>query len=257
MSEWIGMAGLADFEQELPQEKPIAEPTPEVETPAEPIKPTVTDMGQDDTIEMQSPLGTQLDIRVITTAYNDNCGSYCPVYVASKPEGGKIFSAYISEQILDLDCYIDLIDTLFSAGPEDDYYIYIDSPGGFVSSGSIIASAIHHSRANVYTIARGLCASAAALIHNSAKPGHAKMANMSMLMIHMSSHGDMGLSTRIATNAENQVRYVNENLLKQARDLGYITPEELTRIQGGDEIFITAKQFRERVAASQSNNQGE
>ena len=76
-------------------------------------------------------------------------------------------------------------------------------------------------------------------------------------MFHMSSHGDMGLSTRIATNAENQVRYVNENLLKQARDLGYITPEELARIQGGDEIFITAKQFRERVAASQSNNQGE
>lgn len=188
-----------------------------------------------------------LSLQSVSAAYIDKTNAYCPVYVDKKPAGGRLFTAYINSTIQDIDQYIDLIDTLLTATAEDTYLIYIDSPGGYVSSGSIVSSAIDQSKAEVFTIARGLCASAACLIHNSAKKGHALVQDCGVLMIHMSSHDDSGVSTQIAARAADQVRYVNENLLKQALDMGYITQEELASIQNGGEIFISSDEFAKRT----------
>ena len=67
---------------------------------------------------------------------------------------------------------------------------------------------------------------------------------MGVIMIHMSSHSDEGVSTFIADRANNQVRYVNENLLATALERGYINAEQLATIQDGNEIFISAEEFR-------------
>ena len=171
----------------------------------------------------------------------------CPVFVDVREDGSKIFTTYISGAIADFTNYVDLVDTLLTAGPNDIYYVMLDSPGGEISCGSVIASAIWKSQAKVITIARGLCASAAALIHAAVKPGNSYVSDMGILMIHMSSHVDKGVSTKILTNAQQQVRYVNENLLKPAVEMGYVTADELNAIQNGAQIFITAQQFRERV----------
>ena len=179
---------------------------------------------------------------------------YCAVKVTRQSDGSKVVSAYLHDEILDVDEYVQLIDELFTATPKDRIYIYIDSPGGYISAGSIISSAISESKGEVYTIARGLCASAACLIHNAAKPGHATVADMGVLMIHMSSHMDAGTSSLIAKRAADQVRYVNETLLSQAVAMGYLTENELQSIQTGNEIFISAKDFRGRIAAKQQGN---
>ena len=199
----------------------------------------------------------RLDIREVSAgAVVDGRGQpYCPVFIAPKADGGRTFTAYIQDEIMDVDDYVDLIDTLITATEKDDYYIYIDSPGGRISAGSIISSVIHHSRANVYTVARGLCASAACLIHNAAKAGHAIVDDMGVLMIHMSLHGDTGCSTLIQKRAADQVRYVNTNLLKQALDMGYLLPDELASIQNGNEIFISKKDFDARLAAKQDHTE--
>lgn len=203
---------------------------------------------------------TKLGLNTVTVAWVEKESQvfYCPVYAEMTENGSRRFMAYITGPVDDVDRYIDLIDTLLVANPGDTYYIFIDSPGGRVSAGSIIASAIHHSKAEVYTVARGLCASAAALIHNAAKPGHALVGDMAVLMIHMSSHADIGVSTFVEERAANQVRYVNENLLATALEMGYITAEELASIQNGEEIFITAKEFRDRVNGQKQevNNDG-
>ena len=194
---------------------------------------------------------TNLGLQSVTIAWDNNPEinpKYCPVYVEQSATGdGRRFMAYITGEINDVDAYIDLIDTLLSATAKDSYYIFIDSPGGRISAGSIIASAIHHCQAEVFTVARGLCASAAALIHNAARPGHALVGDMAVLMIHMSSHMDVGVSTFIQERAANQVRYVNENLLAKALEMGYITAEELAGIQNGEEVFISAEEFRDRI----------
>ena len=176
---------------------------------------------------------------------------YCAIKTNRTKDGHKEVSAYLHDEILDVDEYVQLIDELFTATPDDRIYIYIDSPGGFVSAGSIISSAIASCKGEVYTVARGLCASAACLIHNSAKPGHAIVADMGVLMIHMSSHMDAGTSSLIAKRAADQTRYVNETLLSQAVEMGYLSGDELQSLQTGNEIFISAKDFRERTAAKQ------
>lgn len=176
---------------------------------------------------------------------------YCPVFADQGPNGGRIFQVYITGTVEDVDNYIDVIDTLLTANEKDTFYIYEDSPGGYVASGGIIASAIHHSKAKVYTVARGLCASSAALIHSAAKPGFAKVMPFAVMMYHMSSHFAMGVSTNIATEAIDQVRYVNECLLNKAKDDGHITQEEFDKIQHGEEIFLPAKEFLRRTSQSQ------
>ena len=190
--------------------------------------------------------------RRITGLVMDGRGQpYCPIFAKPKANGtGRHITAYLVSEILDVDEYVDLIDCLFTATEDDDIFIYIDSPGGYISAGSIISSAIHHSHANVYTVARGLCASAACLIHNSAKEGHAIVEDMGVLMIHMSLHGDSGVSSLIAKRASDQVRYVNETLLSQAVEMGYLLPNELDQIQNGKEIYISSKDFKARIEAN-------
>lgn len=175
---------------------------------------------------------------------------YCPVYCQKKPDGnGRIFVSYLNGTIEDVDDYVDLIDSLLMATENDTYFIFEDSPGGLVASGGIISSAIHHSKADVYTVARGLCASAAALIHSAAKPGHSLVSSFAVIMYHMSMHYDSGSSNLLKMRAENQVRYVNECLLNKAVADGSILPEELEKIQNGEEIFLTAAQYIERTKA--------
>lgn len=177
---------------------------------------------------------------------------YCQMVVRANEDGSKVAKAYLQDEILDVDEYVELIDFLLTATEQDKAYLYIDSPGGHISAGSIISSAIAVCRGEVYTVARGLCASAACLIHNAAKPGHAIVDPMGVLMIHFSSHMDAGLSSQIMQRAADQSRYVQETLLSQALELGYLLPAEMESIKTGAEIFISAKDFAARLEAKQN-----
>lgn len=172
--------------------------------------------------------------------------AYCPIDAYENTEGGKTYHAYIIGEVSVLPCYTALIDTLVNMTENDKAIIYIDSPGGYVSTGAIISSAIHHCRGEVYTSARGFCASAAALIHSSAKKECELASDFSVLMYHMSAGADRGYTTLVANRAKCMTRYVNECLLKKTRDEGHITDTEFERIQNGDEIYITGVEFKKR-----------
>ena len=117
-----------------------------------------------------------------------------------------------------------------------------------IAAGGLIASAVDYSKAKVRTIARGLCASAAALIHSAAKPGNACVTPFAMMLYHMSSHGDVGTSTIVEARAHNQVKYVNETLLNKALADGHITEEEFARIQTGEDIIISGEEWLRRTS---------
>ena len=173
---------------------------------------------------------------------------YCPVYAEKTQDGGRKFTAYVTGAINDVDDYVDLIDTLLTARENDSYTIYIDSPGGMIAAGGIISSAIHHSRADVRTQACGICASAGALIHSSAKKEKATCTPFALMMYHMSSHWDGGYSTKVMERAQNQIRYVNECLLNKALDDGHITQDDFEQIQNGKDIFVPATKFSRCIA---------
>ena len=173
--------------------------------------------------------------------------NYCPVYCQEFTDGHREYSAYLTGPVEDVNEYFDLIDILLASTENDIITIYIDSPGGMIASGGLIASAIDGSRATVKTVARGLCASAAALIHSAAKPGNATVEPFAMMLYHMSSHYDSGTSTAIRERAANQVNYVNETLLSKALADGHITQDEFDRIQTGVDIMIDGREWNRRV----------
>lgn len=172
--------------------------------------------------------------------------NYCPVF-CEKQDNGLLFTAYISGPITEVNNYADLLDVLLTAENTDTIVIYIDSPGGMIASGGLIASAIHHCKGTVKTVARGLCASAAALIHSAAKPENTSVSPMAVMLYHMSSHSDMGVSTGISARAKNQVKYVNETLLVKAKEDGHITDAEYARIQAGEDIIVPADEWNKRT----------
>ena len=179
--------------------------------------------------------------------------AYCPVFKVGVTNDGVSYVAYISGQITETDNYIALIDTLMTMNEHDFITIYIDSPGGYVSSGGLIASAIDSCKGTVKTIARGLCASAAALIHSSAKRENITVTPFAVMLYHMSSHADFGVSTRIEQSAAKQVEYVNSTLLSKALEDGHITQEEFAKIQTGEDIIIPAAEWIKRTSNGGSN----
>ena len=116
-----------------------------------------------------------------------------------------------------------------------------------ISAGGAIASAIDICQAEVYAVVRGLCASAAALIMSSVKKGNIQVSPFAVVMLHGSSHSDIGPSVKIAEHAQNQVRYVNEILLAKALEDGQLTQEELGKINNGEEIFMSASEFTQKI----------
>lgn len=213
-------------------------------------KPTMEDFTEQQPT-MVSPVDSDLCIREYAEPSRQG-KAYCPVYKVGRLNDGICYTAYISGQISETDNYIALIETLLTMNEHDCISIYIDSPGGYVSSGGLIASAIDSCKGTVKTIARGLCASAAALIHSSAKKEHISVTPFAVMLYHMSSHADMGVSTKIEQAAAKQVKYVNSTLLSKALAEGHITQDEFDRIQTGENIIIPAKDWIARTS-----NQGD
>lgn len=68
------------------------------------------------------------------------------------------------------------------------------------------------------------------------------------MLYHMSSHSDMGVSTRIEQSAAKQVEYVNSTLLSKALEDGHITQEEFAKIQTGEDIIVPAAEWIKRTS---------
>ena len=86
----------------------------------------------------------------------------------------------------------------------DDIYIYINSPGGSVTSGFAIYDTINYVKSNVITIGIGMCASTAAFILSS---GNTRCAlKNTEIMIHQPLGGAQGQATEIQIVAERIIK---------------------------------------------------
>jgi ATP-dependent Clp protease protease subunit len=81
--------------------------------------------------------------------------------------------------------------------PERDIYIYINSPGGVVSSGLAIYDTMQYISCDVSTICMGQAASMAAVILASGAKGKRSMLPHARVMIHQPSGGSQGQASNI------------------------------------------------------------
>ena len=107
---------------------------------------------------------------------------------------------YIHGEIGDSDEYVDLLDTLYTAGETDIIMIHLNTPGGYLNTAVEIIHAIAQCKATVITCADGQVASAGSLIFFA---GHTFLiGEFCEVMLHDGSGGNIGKINENLKSAE-------------------------------------------------------
>ena len=147
-----------------------------------------------------------------------------------------IYSRLLKENIIFLGGPIDdhvaniiIAQLLFlqSEDPKKDINIYINSPGGSVTSTLAIVDTMNHIKNNVSTTCVGIAASGAALILSSGEKGKRFALPNSEVMIHQPLGGAEGQATDIEISAKHIIK-MRENLNKL---LAKNTGQPISRIE--------------------------
>src|SRR6478752_7192169 len=137
-----------------------------------------------------------------------------PPYIIERSSRGErtydIFSRLLMDRIVFLGAPINddvaniiIAQLLFleADNAERDIYLYINSPGGVVSSGMAIYDTIQFLRAPVNTICMGLVASMGSFLLAAGRPGKRSALPHSRIMIHQPSGGTQGTASDIEIQA--------------------------------------------------------
>lgn len=100
---------------------------------------------------------------------------------------------------------------LESENPEQDIYLYINSPGGSITAGMAIYDTIQHIRPDVCTICFGLAASMGAFLLSAGTTGKRMALPNSRIMIHQPLGGAQGQAVDIEIRAK-EILYLKNNL---------------------------------------------
>ena len=144
--------------------------------------------------------------------------SFVPVVIEQSSRGERsfdIFSRLLRERIIFLGTQIDdmvanlvvaQLLLLDSENPEKDIMLYINSPGGSVTSGFAIYDTMQHIRADVSTICLGQAASMGAFLLSSGTKGKRMALPHSRVLIHQPLGGAQGQATDIEIQAQEILR---------------------------------------------------
>ena len=145
-----------------------------------------------------------------------------PMVIEQTPNGERAFDIYsrlLKERIIFMGDPIDdrvasviIAQLLFleAEDPEKDIFMYINSPGGIITSGFAILDTMNYIKPDVSTICMGQAASMGALILSAGKKGKRSALQNSRIMIHQPMGGVQGQASDIEIHA-------NEILLLRGR----------------------------------------
>jgi len=178
-----------------------------------------------------------------------------PIVVEQTPRGERsydIYSRLLKDRIIFLGTEIDdsianivIAQLLFleAADPDKDIYIYINSPGGSVSSTIAIYDTIQYIRSDVSTICIGMAASGAALILTSGAKGKRFALPNSRIMMHQPLGGVQGQVTDIEIQAR-ELKRIKDTINKL---LTHHTGQKLEKVEKDTDrdFYMTAQESKE------------
>ncbi len=124
---------------------------------------------------------------------------------------GEAIDEWVSQLIIAQLLYLEAED------PEKDIYLYINSPGGYVTAGLAIYDTMQYIRANVSTICLGQAASMGALLLCAGSKGKRFALPYARILIHQPLGGARGQATDIEIQAKEILKIreiINEILVK-------------------------------------------
>ena len=178
-----------------------------------------------------------------------------PIVVEQTPRGERsydIYSRLLKDRIIFLGTEIDdataniiIAQLLFleATDPDKDVYIYINSPGGSVSSTIAIYDTIQYIKSDVSTICIGMAASGAALILASGAKGKRFALPNSRIMVHQPLGGAQGQVTDIEIQTR-ELKRIKDSINKI---LTYHTGQKLEKIEKDTErdFYMTSQESKE------------
>ena len=147
--------------------------------------------------------------------------NYVPNILEKNSNGERIYDLYsrlledriifLSGEIDDNNANIIISELLYlDAKNNDDIFIYINSPGGSITSGMAIYDTMNYIKSDVNTICIGMAASMAAFLLSSGKLGKRFILPNAEVMIHQPLGGAQGQATEIKIAAERILKLKNK-----------------------------------------------
>ena len=148
-----------------------------------------------------------------------------PMVVEQSPQGERaydIYSRLLKERIIFLGSPIDdhisslvIAQLLFleADDPEKEIFMYINSPGGVITSGFGILDTMNYIKPDICTICMGQAASMAAVLLSSGTKGKRQALENSRVMIHQPLGGVQGQATDIEIHTK-EILYLRDKLNK-------------------------------------------
>lgn len=181
--------------------------------------------------------------------------SYLIPTVIEKTSSGEraydIYSRLLKENIIFLGGPIDdavastvIAQLLFlqSEDPKKDITLYINSPGGVITSGLAIIDTMNHIKNDVSTVCVGMAASMGAVILSAGAKGKRFALENSEVMIHQPSGGTEGQASDIEISA----RRIIKNRERLNKILAKNTGQPLSKIEkdGDRDFFMTSEESK-------------
>jgi len=187
--------------------------------------------------------------------YHSITNQLVPIVVEQTSRGERSYDIYsrllkdriifIGTQMEDHMANLIIAQMLFleSDEPDQDIYLYINSPGGHVSSGLAIYDTMQYIKPDVQTICLGQAASMGALLLAAGTKGKRFALPNSRLMIHQPSGGFQGQSTDIQIQAKEmgQMRERLDDIL--AKHTGQ--PKDKVRKDTERDNFMTGEEAKD------------
>jgi ATP-dependent Clp protease, protease subunit len=177
-----------------------------------------------------------------------------PMVVEQTPRGERAFDIYsrlLKERVVFVIGPIDdhmanliVAQLLFleSENPDKDIHLYINSPGGVITSGLSILDTMRFIKPDVSTMCLGQAASMGAVLLAAGAKGKRYALPHSRVMIHQPSGGTQGQATDIEIQAK-EILYMRERLNKVMADCTGQPVEKIARDVERD-LFMSADQAK-------------
>ena len=148
-----------------------------------------------------------------------------PMVVEQSPQGERaydIYSRLLKERIIFLGTQVDdhissliIAQLLFleADDPEKDIFMYINSPGGVITSGFGILDTMNYIKPKIITICMGQAASMAAILLGAGTKGKRMALENSRIMIHQPLGGVSGQATDIEIHTK-EILFLKDKLNK-------------------------------------------
>ncbi len=189
-----------------------------------------------------------------TPDHADIIGGLVPIVIEQSNRGERSFDIYsrlLRERIIfitggveDHMASVITAQLLFleSENPKKDIFMYINSPGGVVTSGLAIHDTMNYIRPEVSTVCIGQCASMGSFLLAAGQPGKRVALTNSRIMIHQPSGGAQGMASDIEIQAKEILRMRHRLNTLYAKYTGK-TLEEIEKAMDRDN-FLEAEEAK-------------